>query len=66
MLRARHGERPAGNWVTMSIEIAGVKLLATCYAWSKKGFSCFTTTVGSAAAGDQSYTTYFEDDNGVV
>ena len=50
----------------MSIEIAGVKLLAMCYAWSKKGFSYFITTVGSAAAGDQSYTTYFEDDNGVV
>ena len=66
ILRARHGERPAGNWVTMSIEIAGVKLLAMCYAWSKKGFSYFITTVGSAAAGDQSYTTYFEDDNGVV
>jgi len=66
ILRARHGDRPAGNWVSMTAEIAGVKLLAICYAWSKKGFSYFITTVGTAAAGEESYTTYFEDDNGVV
>jgi len=66
ILRSRHGDRPAGNWVSMTAEIAGVKLLAICYAWSKKGFSYFITTVGTAAAGEESYTTYFEDDNGVV
>ena len=34
ILKARHGNRPAGHWVTMKATIGGVNVIAIAYAWS--------------------------------
>ena len=38
VLVARHGDRPAGHWVTMATTIAGVQVIAIAYAWSQRAF----------------------------
>ncbi|CAB9499209.1 unknown protein [Seminavis robusta] len=61
VLTARHGDRPAGHWVTMTTEIAGVKLIAMAYAWSQKGVSYFISTCGSTEPSEIKYESKFED-----
>ena len=64
ILSARHGERPAGNWVVMSCTIAGVDIKAIAYAWSKKGVSYFVTTCGSTEKSTHPYESKFENEFG--
>lgn len=68
IMEARHGAESGrrGNWVVMSTEVAGVKLLAIAYAWSSRGTSFFITTFGSTEEGDTMYTSNFEDEYGAV
>jgi hypothetical protein len=64
ILRARHSYA-RGNWVVMSTEVAGVKLMAIAYAWSTKGVSYFVTDNGDTRPGTP-YTAAFEEDSGGV
>jgi hypothetical protein len=66
VLKARHGDRPAGHWVVMKTEIAKVKLIAIAYAWSQKGISYFISTCGSTIASPIKYESKFENDWGEV
>ena len=61
VLKARHKEKPAGHWVVMSSEIAGVKLFAIAYAWSQRGISYFLSTCGKTTPCEVKYETHFED-----
>jgi hypothetical protein len=53
-----------GTWASMSAMIAGVKVCAIIYAWSKKGVSYFITTVGTTAVSPVKYITSWENDMG--
>jgi Transposase IS4 len=64
VLVARHGDRPAGHWVTMTTTIADVKVIAIAYAWSQKGISYFVSTCGSTEPSSQKYQSKFEDEWG--
>jgi hypothetical protein len=64
ILRARHNYA-RGNWVVMSTEVAGVKIMVIAYAWSVKGVSFFVTTCGDTNPGEP-YLAAFEDDDGLV
>jgi hypothetical protein len=64
VLKARHGERPAGHWVVMRATIADVKLTAIAYAWSQKGVSYFISTCGSTEPSPIKYESKFEDEWG--
>lgn len=66
ILKARFKTRPAGHWVTMKTEIAGVRLIAIAYAWSQRGVSYILSTCGSTEPSDKLYTSYFEDEFGNV
>lgn len=66
VLKARHGDRPAGHWVVMRAEIAEVKLFAVAYAWSKKGVSYFLSTCGKTSPAAKMYTTNYEDEFGFI
>lgn len=64
VLSARHGERPAGHWVTMTTTICDVPIIAMAYAWSQKGVSYFVSTCGSSEASPVKYQSKFEDEWG--
>ena len=64
VLKARHGDRPAGHWVVMTTTIADVKVIAMAYAWSAKGVSYFVSTCGSTQPSPYKYIAKFEDDWG--
>jgi hypothetical protein len=64
VMKARHGQRPAGHWVVMTTEISGVKLLAIAFAWSQKSIAFFISTVGTTVPAAESYATNFEDEYG--
>ena len=64
VLLARHGNRPAGHWVTFTTQIAGVPLYATAYAWSQKGISYFISTCGSTEKSCTPYQSWYENDFG--
>ena len=64
ILKARHGVRPAGHWVTMSATISGVTVVIIAYAWSQKGVSYFVTTTGSTEPSEFLYECKFEDEWG--
>jgi hypothetical protein len=64
VLKARHGQWPAGHWVVMSTEISGVRLLAIAFAWSQKSISFFISTIGTTAPALESYASNFEDEYG--
>lgn len=66
ILKARYGDKPAGHWVVMKAEISGVDVLAIAYAWSHSSCSYFVSTCGSTYPAEQSYTTHFEDEFGIV
>ncbi|MGL5936847.1 MAG: hypothetical protein ACRCZI_14630, partial [Cetobacterium sp.] len=64
VLSARHGNRPAGHWVTMTTTIAGVTVHAIGYAWSQKGVSYFVSTCGDTEPCSQKYQSLYEDEWG--
>jgi hypothetical protein len=64
VLEARHGERPAGHWVSMTATIDGVDIIALAYAWSQKGVSYFVSTCGSTEISPIKYEYKFEDEWG--
>jgi hypothetical protein len=64
VLIARHGDRPAGHWVTMTATISGVMVHAIAYAWSQKGVSYFVSTCGDTEPSTIKYETKFEDEWG--
>jgi hypothetical protein len=64
ILEARHGNRPAGHWVTMTATISDVPIVAVAYAWSQKGVSYFVSTCGSTEPSAVKYQSKFEDDWG--
>jgi hypothetical protein len=66
LLIARHGNRPAGHWTTMTTTISGVHVIAMAYAWSQRGVSYFVSTCGSTEVADDPYYTKFEDEDGTV
>ena len=66
ILRARHGDRPAGHWVVLKTKIADVPLIAIAYAWSQRGISYFLSTCGTTTPHDIKYQSHFEDDYGNV
>jgi hypothetical protein len=66
VLKARHGDHPAGHWVVMTTEISDVNLIAIAYAWSQKGISYFISTCGSTTASPIKYESKFENDWGEV
>ena len=55
ILKARHGDRPAGHWVTMRAVISGVPLTAIAYAWSNKDVAYMVSTMGNTNSGPQNY-----------
>jgi Transposase IS4 len=61
ILKARHADRPAGHWVTMTATISEVPLIALAYAWSQKGVSYFISTCGSTEISPIKYESKFED-----
>ncbi|KAG7355118.1 hypothetical protein IV203_004474 [Nitzschia inconspicua] len=61
VLTARHGDRPAGHWVTMTTTISGVPLIAVAYAWSQNRVSYFISTCGSTEVSPIKYESKFED-----
>jgi len=65
VLKARHGDRPAGHWVTMEADIGGVKVIAICYAWSQKGCSYFCSSCGSTCPHPLKYESKYEDSWGI-
>jgi hypothetical protein len=54
--KARFKTHPAGHWVTMRTEIAGVRLIAIAYALSQRGVSYILSTCGSTEPSDKLYT----------
>ena len=64
ILKARHGDRPAGHWVVMTTTIAAVKVIAIAYAWSQRGVSYFVSTCGSTEPSKMKYESKFEDEWG--
>jgi hypothetical protein len=66
ILKARYGDRPAGHWVVMKAEISGVDVLAIAYVWSHSSCSFFVSTCSSTYPAEQSKTTHFEDEFGIV
>jgi hypothetical protein len=64
VLSARHGNKPAGHWVTMTAEISGIPIIAIAYAWSQKGVSYFVSTCGSTEPSVHKYESKFEDEWG--
>jgi hypothetical protein len=66
VLKARSdgGKVKAGTWASMTATIAGVKVCAIVYAWSKKGISFFATTVGDTTVSPTKYATSWEDEYG--
>jgi Transposase IS4 len=64
VLSARHGNRPAGHWVTMTATIADVNVIAIAYAWSQKGVSYFVSTCGDTEPSVLKYQSKFEDEWG--
>jgi hypothetical protein len=66
ILKARHGDRPAGKWVVMTTTIADVKLIAIAYAWSMKGTSYFISTCGSTEKSHKLYNSNFQNEFGMT
>jgi len=64
VLKACHGNHPAGHWVVMRAVISHVPLLAIAYAWSQKGVSYFISTCGKTTPSPHKYEAKFEDDWG--
>jgi Transposase IS4 len=64
VLSARHGNKPAGHWVTMTTTIDGIKVHAIAYAWSQKGVSYFVSTCGDTEPSVHKYQSLFEDEWG--
>ena len=64
VLVARHGNRPAGHWVTMTTTISEVPIVAVAYAWSQKGVSYFVSSCGSTEPSAVKYQSKFEDEWG--
>jgi len=62
ILKARHGENPAGHWIVMLATIGGVSLFAFAYAWSKAGVSYFLSTCGSTSTASKMYETHCENE----
>lgn len=63
IMKARHGKTQVGNWVVMSTNIKGVKLIAIAYAWSNKDVSYVLSTMGETIACEDSYVS-FDTNNG--
>jgi formate-dependent nitrite reductase membrane component NrfD len=57
---------PAGHWVVMKAKIGLVGVLAITYVWSHRSCPYFVSTCGSTYLAEQSYTTHFEDEFGMV
>jgi hypothetical protein len=66
VLVARHGSRPAGNWVVMKSTIGGVDLYVMAYAWSSKGVAYMVSTCGKTVMHEKAYISRFEDEYGNV
>jgi hypothetical protein len=66
ILKGRFETKIAGNWVSMTAVIGGVKLLTLCYAWSQMGVSYFLSTCGSTHQSSVIYQSNFEDELGNV
>jgi hypothetical protein len=64
VIKAQFGIKIAGNWVTMTTTIAGIKMMAMAYAWSQKGISYFLSTCGSTEVSSVLYRSAFEDEFG--
>ncbi|KAG7356382.1 transposase IS4 [Nitzschia inconspicua] len=61
VLKARHGDRSAGHWVTMTTTISGVPLIALAYGCSQDGVSYFISTCGSTEVSPIKHECQFED-----
>ncbi|KAG7356737.1 transposase IS4 [Nitzschia inconspicua] len=61
VLKARHGDRSAGHWVTMTTTISGVPLIALAYGYSQDGVSYFISTCGSTDVSPIKHESQFED-----
>jgi hypothetical protein len=66
VLKARHGNHPAGHWVVMKTTINSVNLIAIAYAWSQKGVSYFISSCGSTVPSQIKYESKFEDEWGMT
>jgi hypothetical protein len=60
--QAQYSTRPAGHWLNMKMNIAGVDLIAIVYAWSQQGCSYFISTCGCTVPSPIKYESKFEDD----
>lgn len=49
-LKARHGKKMAGHWVTVSTTVKGVPLIAVGHAWDNKDASCIISTCGETSS----------------
>lgn len=60
VLKARHGQAFAGNWVVFTTTIDGVDIIAMVYGWSNEGVSYFVSTVGDTTVHGEPYLHKFE------
>ena len=61
VLKARHSKRPAGHWVVMKTNIAGVDLFAIAYAWSQSSVAYMVSTCGKTIRHCEDYYAKFSD-----
>ena len=61
VLRARHPKRPAGHWVVMKTNLAGVDLFVMIYAWSQQRTTMMVSTCGKTIRHRIDYHSKFVD-----
>jgi len=66
ILKARHGDQPAGHWVVAKTTIAGVNAMAIACSWSQKGVSYFVSACGSTEPSKIMCESKFDDEWGRV
>ena len=66
ILKARHGDNVAGNWVVMKTRISNVNLFVCAYAWSQSSVSYFVSTCGKTLPSQTKYVSSFENEYGGV
>ena len=61
VLKTRHPRRPAGHWVVMKSNIAGVDLFALVYAWLQSSVAYMVLICGKTILHVEDYYAKFSD-----
>ena len=60
-LKARHGDRPASHWTTITAAECEVKTMEISWACSQRGMCSFATTCRSAEVREEKFLANFKD-----